>query len=100
MKTFTAKQFSRTPGVVFDAARDDGKVIITHGPHNGYTLEHTGKVCKYTLKAGEAGITYYEKEKGPEWDATIQYTAGDRVIHNGVECVITETFSHPIPVID
>jgi hypothetical protein len=44
--------------------------------------------------------TIVGKEKGPEWDATIQYTAGDRVIHNGVECVITETFSHPIPVID
>jgi hypothetical protein len=35
MKSFTAKQFSRTPGVVFDAAREDGKVEITHGQFAG-----------------------------------------------------------------
>lgn len=40
MKTFTAKQFSRTPGVVFDAARDDGKAEITHGANNKFELNY------------------------------------------------------------
>lgn len=41
MKTFTAKQFNRTPGVVFDAARDDGKCVITHGNNNEFMLSHS-----------------------------------------------------------
>lgn len=40
MKTFTAKQFSRTPGKVFDAARDDGKVEITHGANKTFELTY------------------------------------------------------------
>lgn len=41
MKTFTAKQFSRAPAQVFDAARDDGTVEITHDRFKGkFILKH------------------------------------------------------------
>lgn len=41
MKTFTAKQFTRTPGQVFEAAREDGKVEITHDRFKGiFTLKY------------------------------------------------------------
>jgi len=35
MKTFTARQLSRTPANIFDAAREDGKVEITHDRYKG-----------------------------------------------------------------
>lgn len=39
MKTFTAKDFSRCPAKVYEAAREDGKVEVTHDrfPHK-FTL--------------------------------------------------------------
>lgn len=30
MKSFTAKEFSRCPAKVYEAAREDGKVEVTH----------------------------------------------------------------------
>jgi hypothetical protein len=35
MKKFTAKQFSRAPAQVFDAAKEDGKAEITHDRFKG-----------------------------------------------------------------
>lgn len=41
MKTFTAKQLSRAPAKIFDAAREDGKVEITHDRFTGrFQLYH------------------------------------------------------------
>jgi len=34
MKSFTAKEFSRCPAKVYEAAREDGKVEITHDRFN------------------------------------------------------------------
>lgn len=35
MKTFTAKQFSRAPAQVFEAARENGKAEVTHDRFKG-----------------------------------------------------------------
>lgn len=35
MKSFTAKEFSRCPAKVYEAAMDDGKVEITHDRFGG-----------------------------------------------------------------
>lgn len=35
MKSFTAKEFSRCPAKVYEAAREDGSAEITHDRFNG-----------------------------------------------------------------
>ena len=55
MKTFTAKQLSRAPAKVFEAAREDGKVEITHDRF----------LWPFTLTMEKP--SYHEpNEKGPE----------------------------------
>lgn len=45
MKTFTAKQLSRNPAQVFDAAREDGEVSITHDRFTGnFELSYYTKI--------------------------------------------------------
>jgi len=75
MKTFTAKQFSRTPKVIFDAARQDGSVRITHEWFNdefiiSYTITRTLGDGKITYKTGDEVIQNAllptEDGKGPE----------------------------------
>ena len=67
MKTFTAKQFSRTPGVVFDAAREDGAAAITHGHNNEFTLTHNkGKPAFEFNRVKPIDDILQENEKGPE----------------------------------
>jgi hypothetical protein len=41
MKTFTAKEFSRCPAKVYDAAREEGSVEITHDRFGGkFVMEY------------------------------------------------------------
>lgn len=107
MKKFTAKQFNRTPGPVFDAARDDGKCVITHGPNNEFELKHIKteeQACErvdtmekpaiteeYLLGFQErmrnAIRTEIDKRKSPEGH-------DNEMIINGFVFKVLETFDH------
>jgi hypothetical protein len=79
MKTFTAKQFSRNPAQVFDAAREYGRAVITHGGYlsGQFVLEYQKKADEFI---SEEYLTDFNKrmakairsemdkrnEKGPE----------------------------------
>lgn len=73
MKTFTAKQFSRAPAQVFDAAREDGKVEVTHDRFRGrfqvyYVPENMSGIepgAILEVQGMKLRVIEY-KEKGPE----------------------------------
>lgn len=45
MKSFTAKEFSRCPAKVYEAAREDGKVEVTHDRFRGkFLIEHKDEI--------------------------------------------------------
>ena len=81
MKTFTAKQLSRSPAQVFDAAREDGKAEITHDRFKGkFELNHIPE------------IEYYHKFTGEfsPWETNIKYKVGDIFYLNGYPKIITK----------
>ncbi len=81
MKTFTAKQLSRTPAKVFEAAREDGKVEVTHDRFSGrFQLCHAPEITQ-------------EIPSLSVWDENIVYRIGDEFIKDGVRCIITQTSS-------
>lgn len=53
MKSFTAKEFSRCPAKVYEAAREDGKVEVTHDRFRGSFLivSDNGTPAGYKEKA-------------------------------------------------
>ena len=79
MKSFTAKEFSRCPAKVYEAAREDGKVEITHDRFKGGFFIYSSQQVK---------------EFNPQicsWDEIAQLKVGDEFILNKIRVKIIET---------
>lgn len=73
MRSFTAKEFSRCPAQVYEAAREDGKVEITHDRfygvfqlyHNNHP-DHMVNECEIIEIAGQKLRVVPWKQKAPD----------------------------------
>lgn len=63
MKSFTAKEFSRCPAKVYEAAREDGCVEITHDRFSGvFRMEHLKRlVTEQEIRESQAFVDGYKK---------------------------------------
>lgn len=51
MKSFTAKEFSRCPAKVYEAAREDGMAYVSHDRHKEpFVLLYEGAVDRIELR--------------------------------------------------
>lgn len=83
MKSFTAKEFSRCPAKVYEAAREDGKVEVTHDRFRG----------KFVITY-EIGWLSSMNEKLYDFDRAAIACATQNIVDNGDGTI---SFRRPAP---
>lgn len=75
MKSFTAKEFSRCPARVYEAAREDGEVEVTHDRFNGkfYFCFVSDKEILDIVENVESDLAAYIERGTPEAQGVGQF---------------------------